>query len=569
MEYMIYLDGALLFDSKNGNSYLISATGNNIMNDFSTFEFTLLFGCDVSIETGATLVEVFKDSKKVFAGVPVVKKSNMDNQGLFTEAYTCKSLISQLNNVILNTDKTYNQKSKAVIDDILNQYNSKATMYKVNGRNISVNKDLIYELKTPITVYEALMEIVDIVGGYIVVDNVGKALNISHLPIVNGGELLGDINNTLMVEQTLDGTLFKNGIMAVSEWEEEVPIYGWIDNGNAIPNNLVYDNYKGLSSIVGANHADLVQVNTHFDNRYWGNGFKDWVGIFGYGGGYPQPYYQHNGIDIQASVGTPLYSPPFWTKVIDVNWSNASDDRGLYVFLEVVDYGTQRVKQYGQFYYLHMSSIEPSVGQLLAPNTWIGRTGNTGLSSGPHLHFGVSFNYYGSQGGGLAAGANLRDPYQYIFNIGENSFDPSTKGLEGWNTFIVAKEWGIIGYKMEPRQIVKKIVDADSYKKFGGVYAVIRNNDLRTQADVDALAQQSLNIYLQIGLNRSVELDLAYISADIIGQGVTIGNVPFMNGEDTHIVGYNYDVLNPQNDKLIVDNEPLSFIKMIGGGNFA
>lgn len=42
--------------------------------------------------------------------------------------------------------------------------------------------------------------------------------------------------------------------------------------------------------------------------------------------------------------------------------------------------------------YAHMSRIDVKVGQRIRANTMLGRMGNTGFSTGPHLHFEVRFN---------------------------------------------------------------------------------------------------------------------------------------------------------------------------------
>lgn len=107
-------------------------------------------------------------------------------------------------------------------------------------------------------------------------------------------------------------------------------------------------------------------------------GFGPASGQFGYS--------FHNGIDIAAKVGTPIYAAADG-KVIDVK---ASGPYGKHVFIEHNLNGQKWTTVYA-----HMHKIEVKEGQALLQGEGIGQIGNTGNSSGPHLHFEVHQGKYG------------------------------------------------------------------------------------------------------------------------------------------------------------------------------
>ena len=94
--------------------------------------------------------------------------------------------------------------------------------------------------------------------------------------------------------------------------------------------------------------------------------------------GYVRP---HNGVDLAANMGTPVYATRSGTvTVADYEWDGA----GNYVFINHGD-GFSSV-------YMHMDYYEVSVGEYVSAGEIIGYVGTTGLSEGPHLHFGIAYN---------------------------------------------------------------------------------------------------------------------------------------------------------------------------------
>ena len=88
----------------------------------------------------------------------------------------------------------------------------------------------------------------------------------------------------------------------------------------------------------------------------------------------------HEGIDIAVGNGTPVVASASGT-VIVAGWM------GGYGNLVVVDHGNGIATAYG-----HNTSIAVGVGQSVAQGQLIAYSGNTGYSTGPHVHFEVRVN---------------------------------------------------------------------------------------------------------------------------------------------------------------------------------
>lgn len=85
----------------------------------------------------------------------------------------------------------------------------------------------------------------------------------------------------------------------------------------------------------------------------------------------------HKGVDFKAPVGTPLLAT-FTGVIRRKNWRTRGNGRCL----ELVDPKTGR-----RALYLHMDSAQVRRGQRVRVGQRIGRSGNTGHSFAPHLHF--------------------------------------------------------------------------------------------------------------------------------------------------------------------------------------
>lgn len=85
----------------------------------------------------------------------------------------------------------------------------------------------------------------------------------------------------------------------------------------------------------------------------------------------------HNGIDIAVTVGTPLYSSTLGT----VTTSAYSETAGNYIIITMENGWSIK--------YMHLDARNVSVGEVIVKGQNIGATGNTGRSTGPHLHLEV------------------------------------------------------------------------------------------------------------------------------------------------------------------------------------
>lgn len=83
----------------------------------------------------------------------------------------------------------------------------------------------------------------------------------------------------------------------------------------------------------------------------------------------------HNGVDLAVPQGTEVYASAGGT-VIQSGWNSGY---GISVY---IDHGNGMVTRYG-----HMSRADVSVGQYVEQGENIGLSGNTGNSTGPHVHF--------------------------------------------------------------------------------------------------------------------------------------------------------------------------------------
>jgi hypothetical protein len=90
----------------------------------------------------------------------------------------------------------------------------------------------------------------------------------------------------------------------------------------------------------------------------------------------------HKGVDFAAGVGTPVFA----TENGRVSWSGPGVQApGVWGGNEIHIDGASGIQEW----FAHLSSMAVRVGDMVRAGQQIGLSGNTGITSGPHLHFGT------------------------------------------------------------------------------------------------------------------------------------------------------------------------------------
>ena len=120
---------------------------------------------------------------------------------------------------------------------------------------------------------------------------------------------------------------------------------------------------------------------------------------------------RHHGIDIAAPLGTNIYSTADGV-VVKVKYSKKG-------------YGNEVVIKHGHDYktrYAHLEKINVVEGQIITKRDIIGALGNTGLTTGPHLHYEI-----------LNKDVDI-DPMIFSYN------DKKDRNIETYNSTLIALE---------------------------------------------------------------------------------------------------------------------------------
>ena len=100
----------------------------------------------------------------------------------------------------------------------------------------------------------------------------------------------------------------------------------------------------------------------------------------------------HRAIDLRAAVGTPVYAAEDgtvdWVQAWDGHSTRGDQSYGNLVRIRHADYNGGKL----QTLYAHLKESKVKCGQAVKEGELIGYGGNTGNSTGPHLHFEVRLN---------------------------------------------------------------------------------------------------------------------------------------------------------------------------------
>jgi murein DD-endopeptidase MepM/ murein hydrolase activator NlpD len=162
---------------------------------------------------------------------------------------------------------------------------------------------------------------------------------------------------------------------SLSDTEQFVQNMARIDNiGDDI--ELVSKRLSNISSAIKVNKDNLKAVPSRLP--VWGRISSEY-------GERMSPFHgqrkMHDGIDIMATVGTPVYAPADGV----VTFAGEFPHMGRIV---VIDHGgSEMITRYG-----HLSSIQVRAGDKVRKDQAIAKTGNSGRSTGPHLHYEIWLN---------------------------------------------------------------------------------------------------------------------------------------------------------------------------------
>ncbi len=125
----------------------------------------------------------------------------------------------------------------------------------------------------------------------------------------------------------------------------------------------------------------------------------------------------HPGIDLKANKGTKVYATA--DGIVEYSGYKRGSGYGNYIVLDH-NFGFQTM-------YAHLSKRTVKNGDFVKKGTLIGYVGNTGLSTGAHLHYGITYL------------KKVQNPY-YFIKMDKNNFDIALKKIKSvkWSSVIEA-----------------------------------------------------------------------------------------------------------------------------------
>lgn len=132
-----------------------------------------------------------------------------------------------------------------------------------------------------------------------------------------------------------------------------------------------------LTSCLSSESPDLSSNNEPRGLPLSGNvavGFGETVNVPG------RDPFAHDGMDISVPIGTGVYST-LGGRVIDIGYE--ADGRGNYIIVGNHEFEALFAK---------LESLSLQVGDSVSPGDFLGLSGNSGFSLGPHLHYEVRYH---------------------------------------------------------------------------------------------------------------------------------------------------------------------------------
>jgi len=181
-------------------------------------------------------------------------------------------------------------------------------------------------------------------------------------------------NSTIYADET---ELISNGIYGINEIVAEIQrvngqeIKRTIKTTTRISNPVDAVFYQGTKPIPEKKGTGtfIYPIKTYTISSYFGSRNTGIKGASTY----------HEGVDFAASTGTKVYA----TDGGVVKFAGTKSGYGKVI---IIDHGGLYESRYG-----HLSSIDIKLGDSIYQGQFIGRVGNTGVSSGPHLHFEIRY----------------------------------------------------------------------------------------------------------------------------------------------------------------------------------
>jgi murein DD-endopeptidase MepM/ murein hydrolase activator NlpD len=157
--------------------------------------------------------------------------------------------------------------------------------------------------------------------------------------------------------------------LGVTAWLLDVPQYSEPNDNGSSPagsSNVPWDGYSGPD-------ADLYGLPLWGPLQHW----SEWYDRPLLGCTFHDPFYiTHTGDDFPVNTGTPVHAT-LGGKVV---WAGYNGPWGNLVVVENNGY---------QVWLAHLDAVGVSTGQILGYGDVVGLSGNTGNSTGAHLHYGV------------------------------------------------------------------------------------------------------------------------------------------------------------------------------------